>query len=82
MHEPSKRHDVGQRYRHRVGAFYACTSLREVYFEGNAPSVDSSAFSGDNNAIVYYLREPQGWENFGQLTGCPTVLWLPQVPNQ
>ena len=60
-------------------AFAHCTSLNGVYFQGNAPSVGSSVFDGDNNATVYYLPGTTGWENFAQLTGLPTVLWNPQV---
>jgi hypothetical protein len=59
------------------GAFQNCTGLTAVYFKGNAPSGDSSAFTGDNNAIVYYLPGTTGWgTTFG---GRPTVLWDPPV---
>jgi hypothetical protein len=53
--------------------------LTGVYFLGNAPSVDSDILSGNNATTVYYLPGTTGWENFAQLTGLPTVLWLPQV---
>ena len=53
-------------------AFFGCTCLRGVYFEGNAPSADSSVFSGDSNATVYYLPGTTGWgTTFG---GLPTML--------
>ena len=59
------------------GAFSGCTSLTSVYFQGNAPSVGSAVFGGDNNATVYYLPGTTGWGwTFG---GCPTALWPPQV---
>jgi BspA type Leucine rich repeat region (6 copies) len=57
------------------GAFEGCTSLTGVYFEGNAPSDDSSEFSGAYNATVYYLPGTTNWgAMFG---GRPTALWLP-----
>jgi hypothetical protein len=53
------------------------TSLTGIYFKGNAPSISSSLFDGDNNATVYYLPGTTGWgEWFG---GLPTVLWF--LPN-
>ena len=59
--------------------FANCTSLTGVYFQGNAPSADSTMFSGDNSVTVYYLPGTTGWGNFAQLTGRPTVLWNPQA---
>jgi hypothetical protein len=54
-------------------AFAYCGSLRNLYFEGNAPSVDSSVFSGDSGATVYYLPGATGWgATFG---GLPTAVW-------
>jgi hypothetical protein len=60
-------------------AFYNCTNLTGVYFEGNAPTPtnDSSVFSPDNSAIVYYLPGTTGWGS--TFDGCPAVLWNPQV---
>jgi hypothetical protein len=58
----------------RIGmsAFYACTSLTSVYFQGSAPSADSSVFGGDP-ATIYYLPGTTGWGlTFG---GCPATLW-------
>ena len=60
-------------------AFDDCYSLSSVYFKGNAPSVGSGVFYGDNNATVYYLPGTTGWEIFAQLTGVPTLLWTPQA---
>ena len=60
-------------------AFSGCTSLTGAYFQGNAPSLgDSSVFSGDNKATVYYLPGTTGWgTTFG---GRPAVLWnLPTI---
>ena len=57
-------------------AFATCWRLSAVYFSGNAPAVDASAFENDTN-IVYYLPGTTGWGlTFG---GRPTALWLPQV---
>jgi alpha-tubulin suppressor-like RCC1 family protein len=48
-----------------------------VYFNGDAPSVGSQVFEGDNQPTVYYLPRASGWgPTFG---GCPTVLWNPEV---
>ena len=60
-------------------AFWGCPSLNGVYFRGNAPSsaTDTSVFTGDGIATVYYLPGTTGWgPTFG---GRPTVLWNPQV---
>jgi uncharacterized repeat protein (TIGR03803 family) len=57
-------------------AFCYCSSLTAVHFNGNAPSLsDSSVFSGDYNATVYYLPRTTGWGP--TLGGLPTVLWNP-----
>ena len=53
-------------------------SLTGVYFQGNAPSLGSYVFYGDNNATVYYLPGTTGWE-FAVLSGRPTALWF--LPN-
>jgi hypothetical protein len=58
-------------------AFYACTNLAGVYFQGNAPSADSSVFGRDNYAMVYYLPGTTGWG--ATFAGRPTVLWNPQA---
>ncbi len=52
-------------------AFAYCVDLTSVYFEGNAPTADSTVFSGDNIATIYYLSGTTGWSNtFG---GRPAV---------
>ncbi len=56
-------------------AFIMCASLMGLYCYGNAPNLDVSPFSGDNNATVYYLPGTTGWgTTFG---GRPTALWPP-----
>jgi hypothetical protein len=50
--------------------FSHCTNLTRVYFQGNAPTISPSVFSGDA-ATVYYLLGTTGWgATFGEL---PTV---------
>lgn len=57
--------------------FGYCTSLTEVYFHGNAPSLGGSVFYDANNATVYYLAGTTGWgTTFG---GRPTAPWV--LPN-
>ena len=50
-------------------AFANCPGLVAAYFQGNAPSADSSVFSGDR-ATVYYLAGTAGWG--GSYDGLPT----------
>ena len=59
-------------------AFLGCTNLTSVYFGGNAPFVDSSAFDGDST-IAYYLPGTLGWDNFSATTGLATAFWF--LPN-
>ena len=62
------------------GAFAVCPSLESLWFQGNAPSCDSTAFSGTDNATVYYLPGTTGWDT--TFAGRPTALWnLPVQPN-
>ncbi len=57
-------------------AFQNCQSLAGAFFGGNAPSANTSVFSGDKTT-VYYLPGTTGWSTtFG---GRPTVLWNPQA---
>jgi hypothetical protein len=58
-------------------AFYDCTSLTGVYFQGNAPTVGGNVFSGATNVTVYYLPATTGWET--TFAGRPAVLWNPLV---
>jgi len=54
-------------------AFNDCYLLGLVYFQGNAPSADSTVFSGDSSATLYYLPGTTGWgASFG---GLPAVLF-------
>jgi hypothetical protein len=57
-------------------AFCGCYSLTKAYFSGNAPSGDSTIFSGESGT-AYYLPGTTGWSSmFG---GWPTAPWLPQI---
>jgi hypothetical protein len=60
-------------------AFGNSPNLTNVYFIGDAPvpTNDSSVFTADNNATVYYLPGTAGWG--ATFDGRPTVLWNPQA---
>ncbi|MGD0813890.1 MAG: leucine-rich repeat domain-containing protein [Verrucomicrobiota bacterium] len=49
------------------------TNLTSVYFHGNAPTADPTAFSSDANATVYYSPAGAGWSS--TFAGFPTVAW-------
>ncbi|MGO8696525.1 MAG: leucine-rich repeat protein [Limisphaerales bacterium] len=55
-------------------AFDHCPNLREAYFQGNAPSPDTTMFYGDTNVTVYHLEGTTGWVEFSNYyTGLPVV---------
>jgi hypothetical protein len=59
-------------------AFYGCTNLARVYFEGNAPSLGADVFFSDNNVTAYYLPGTAGWgSTYG---GIRTALWSLPYP--
>jgi BspA type Leucine rich repeat region (6 copies) len=60
---------------------FGSSSLTGIYFNGNAPTIDSNAFSGDNpsNLTIYYLPGTTGWDDISNQTGIPTALWLPEM---
>jgi len=60
-------------------AFYDCSSLTGVYFQGNSPTPtnDSTVFSGDNIGTIYDLPGTTGWGTL--FDGWPTASWLPQL---
>lgn len=61
------------------GAFGYCNNLTRVYFEGNAPCVDSMAFGSCGPVTIYHLPDTAGWSNtFADL---PTVIWNPRTNN-
>jgi BspA type Leucine rich repeat region (6 copies) len=59
-------------------AFNVDTSLMALYFEGNAPTVDSFAFYNIQNTVtVFYLQATTGWD--ATLGGLRIAPWLPQM---
>ncbi len=61
------------------GAFTYSTSLTGVYFKGSPPVVDSSAWSGDDNVVAYYLPTTTGWDDWSLNAGIPVTPWLPKI---
>jgi hypothetical protein len=62
-----------------TSAFAACSKLKAVCFQGNAPGngSDSTVFPGDNSAMVYYLPGATGWHSlFDSETA---FLWNPRA---
>jgi hypothetical protein len=58
--------------------FRNCSSLVEIYFQGNAPVVtvaSGNTFPNASIATVYYLPETTGWGP--TFNDCPTALWVP-----
>ena len=59
-------------------AFESCISLQSVYFKGDAPQCDSSAFYISESVkpyrTVYHLADRSGWPE-SSWKGCPTALW-------
>jgi hypothetical protein len=60
-------------------AFANCAELTAVYFLGNAPSADPTAFQADTKATAYYLAGTTGWDEFSADTGLPVVLLNPLI---
>jgi len=60
-------------------AFANCDLLTSVYFDGNAPTTDWTAFYADNNVTAYYLTGTSGWADFSAESGVTAVLWNPQA---
>jgi hypothetical protein len=58
-------------------AFAECSSLAGVYFAGNAPAADRTAFN-DDAASVFYLPGTSGWTNY--CGGAPTASWMLPYP--
>jgi len=60
-------------------AFIYCPVLTNVYFAGNAPTIDSSVFYASASTF-YYLPGTKGWATFNADSGFyPAVLWNPQA---
>ncbi len=54
-------------------------TLKQVYFQGNAPSIGSAVFVG-KNPTAYHLPGTTGWVDFATDSGLPTALWLLPKP--
>lgn len=67
-------------------AFARCVALTTVYFNGNAPNLESDAFydTGFGNGITaYYVPGTIGWANFSQSLGeslSALVMWYQPYP--
>ena len=62
---------------HAFWTDYYPSKLQGIFFEGNAPSIGSFAFYGDDNATAYYLPGKTNWTS--NLGGLPIILWNPQA---
>jgi len=62
-------------------AFAYSPNLTSVYFEGNAPTNDSTVFVSDDNVTVYYLPGAIGWDSF-YAEDRPAVLWNPLIETE
>jgi hypothetical protein len=60
-------------------SFGYCYNMTNIYFNGDAPAVDSTVFTLDTNLTAYYLPGTTGWQVFTATTGVPTVLWNPLI---
>jgi len=60
-----------------MGEFNRCTSLRGVFFRGNAPIAGSYVFDSADQAVVYYPSGTTGWS--GTRGDRPARHWNPTV---
>lgn len=60
-----------------TGAFDGCDGIKSMYFEGDAPSLDSGWFCDAGSATIYYVWGTAGWG--GAFSGCPTAVWTSTV---
>lgn len=68
----------GSVVRIKADAFNSCMSLERLYFDGNAPELDSTGCESNSleecHPVIYYLKGTEGWgETFG---GAPTKDFL------
>jgi hypothetical protein len=59
-------------------AFEDCGSPLTIDCLGNAPHADSTVFSGDDPATIYYLPDTTGWSS--RFAGITAVLWTAPAP--
>lgn len=60
-------------------AFQGCTGLRDIYFAGNAPVADATAFLGDTDLTIFRLWDATGWAQFSSNTGLAVNIWNPML---
>jgi hypothetical protein len=54
--------------------------LSMVFFQGNAPTADSTVFfPSETKPTGYFLPGKTGWSDFSANTGLPAVLWNPLI---
>jgi hypothetical protein len=58
------------------GAFYDCTNLTSVYFEGNAPRAGDYTFQDAAFVTVFYRAGSAGWGR--TFAYRPTAVWSPR----
>ncbi len=62
----------------KESAFCDCSSLKDIYFQGNVPSLGGlNVFTGTDNATVYYYAGTTGW---GPTYGGLATVMLPTQP--
>ncbi len=59
--------------------FNGCTSLSEIYFRGDAPSIEETVFY-EVTATAYYPRNAFGWESIVQNQYGGTITWATWTP--
>ncbi len=60
------------------GGAFGYSGVSAVFFTGNAPTVDSTAFVGDS-VTCYYLPGTTGWSNFAAAANVQVALWNPLI---
>jgi hypothetical protein len=63
-----------------VSTFVGCSSLKKVFFEGNAPSYYIAPFDYISNVTVYYRLGTTGWKPV--FANQPTAVWIEQPSYQ
>ena len=61
------------------GAFYNCSGLKAVYFQGHAFGVQDSAFNDCPNVTLYYRQGAVGWTS-PTWNDIPTAIWQGSSP--
>ncbi|HEX4121982.1 MAG TPA: leucine-rich repeat domain-containing protein, partial [Verrucomicrobiae bacterium] len=56
---------------------FALDSIPSVFFQGNCPTNDGTAFYGDTGTTIYYLPTTSGWKT--SFSSSPVVAWNPSI---